>query len=429
MKLFALSIAISALLSSCNRHVDDIEIIMSPSSGYGNFMETRAISEPVEDSIFYSGVPNDLTEYVVRNFPLINKEISSITHDGVVNLFLEDVNDTLVDTDLLILIGTIDSNRRIIIVDSDNDEDFYQENRIEYNYPISNEQHKQGIDSFTVNAHYEIFFNGNILTDSTELLLSQHSGNIGIVFENEIENKYPLFVTFPEHRTGQISINGKKYTLHVSNGFVSPYYSIDDLSFFLTGENQPELTDELIPYSGGDIINLQGVDYKLSSISRNGDTITLKKHGNNIKPIGVNEQMYIPELTGLTADSSVFKLSDYQGKYILIEFWGTWCSPCVELIPELKKLKEKYHDENFEIVSIAYDNSIDIVREFIEDKEMNWVNVFDNRNTVEGNSLVDLLKISGFPTSFLVDPEGKILFRSNSLDKIEEYLEKNINTP
>ncbi|MFA6713551.1 MAG: TlpA disulfide reductase family protein, partial [Bacteroidales bacterium] len=113
-------------------------------------------------------------------------------------------------------------------------------------------------------------------------------------------------------------------------------------------------------------------------------------------------------------------------KYILIDFWGTWCNPCITLIPELKEIKAEFEDKNFTIVSVAYDRDAQKVLDFVEKEQMNWDHVFVSQTQTDKNSLVEKLKVTSFPTTILIAPDGKIIARNKSINELKEILKKTL---
>jgi len=95
-------------------------------------------------------------------------------------------------------------------------------------------------------------------------------------------------------------------------------------------------------------------------------------------------------------------LSEWAGQVRLIDFWATWCAPCREEIPWLKKLQETYGEQGFTIVAISDENA-EIVRDFVEQREIGYVNLVDPGEATAKYGVVSL------PTAFLVDREGNIV--------------------
>ena len=99
------------------------------------------------------------------------------------------------------------------------------------------------------------------------------------------------------------------------------------------------------------------------------------------------------------------------GKFTLIDFWGTWCGPCLGAMPELHRIYKAYHDRGFEILSVAADETPEIVNSFRTTKwPMPWLNAFAQYS--EGgkdNPKLQELGVVRFPRAALVDPQGKIV--------------------
>ncbi|MBV7532175.1 TlpA disulfide reductase family protein [Chitinophaga sp. sic0106] len=109
-------------------------------------------------------------------------------------------------------------------------------------------------------------------------------------------------------------------------------------------------------------------------------------------------------------------LATLKGRYVLLDFWGTWCHPCRASHPHLKELYSKYKGDGLEIVGIASENGSDLEKnrkgwlEAIEQDGINWVNVLNNEGIAQFDA-VSAYGIAAFPTKILLDKEGKIIGR------------------
>jgi thiol-disulfide isomerase/thioredoxin len=134
---------------------------------------------------------------------------------------------------------------------------------------------------------------------------------------------------------------------------------------------------------------------------------------------------YAPNFTlSDSTEKKMYSLSTFKGKYLLVDFWASWCGPCKQEIPYLKKAYEKYKSKGFEIMSVSLDdkrsNWIAALKQF----EMPWAQISD----VKGFKSVvnELYHIPSIPKTLLLDKEGKIIatdLRGDDLDKkLEELL-------
>ena len=109
------------------------------------------------------------------------------------------------------------------------------------------------------------------------------------------------------------------------------------------------------------------------------------------------------------ADTSgkVLKLSSLKGKYVLVDFWASWCVPCRRENPNVVKAYQKYHGQGFEIVGVSLDTKKDMWLKAIEKDGLSWYHVSDLKGWESG--IVKELGVKMVPTSFLLDKDGKII--------------------
>jgi thiol-disulfide isomerase/thioredoxin len=103
------------------------------------------------------------------------------------------------------------------------------------------------------------------------------------------------------------------------------------------------------------------------------------------------------------------KLEDFKGKYVYIDVWATWCGPCRQEIPFLKKVEEKYHNKNIAFISISIDKLKDQEKwkTMIKEKELGGVQLFADNDW--NSKFVQDYKITGIPRFILIDPKGNIV--------------------
>lgn len=117
--------------------------------------------------------------------------------------------------------------------------------------------------------------------------------------------------------------------------------------------------------------------------------------------------MQAPEFTQNNVDGKPISLSSLKGKYVLVEFWASWCAPCRAGNPNLVKQYELYKDKGFEIISVSLDNVKDKWIDAIKKDGLPWLQVSDLKGW--NNAVGRMYGVRAVPQSFLLDKEGKVI--------------------
>jgi len=111
-------------------------------------------------------------------------------------------------------------------------------------------------------------------------------------------------------------------------------------------------------------------------------------------------------LAGKTHDGKEFSTEAWKGKVILVDFWATWCGPCIAELPRVKKLYAEYHDKGLEILGISCDQEAAELNAFLkENADMKWPQLFDAASP-GWHPLAEKYGVKGIPTMFIIDRKG-----------------------
>jgi peroxiredoxin len=119
----------------------------------------------------------------------------------------------------------------------------------------------------------------------------------------------------------------------------------------------------------------------------------------------VNVGMQAPSFTVESINGKNLQLEDYRGKYVFIDFWGSWCPPCLREIPNIKKLNKSIPSDSLQIIGLARDDP-KALKAFLEKEKLMYP------NAIADQKLLSDYAISSFPTTFLLAPDGQIIAKN-----------------
>lgn len=115
---------------------------------------------------------------------------------------------------------------------------------------------------------------------------------------------------------------------------------------------------------------------------------------------------YAPDFSFATMTGEFLSSDDLRGKVVLIDFWATWCAPCVYATPGLARIQKKYKDDPLVIIGVSADRSQEPWKAFIEQHKLAWAHFYDERRMMASR-----FAVGGYPTYILIDHEGIIQYR------------------
>lgn len=124
-----------------------------------------------------------------------------------------------------------------------------------------------------------------------------------------------------------------------------------------------------------------------------------------------------------TENTKKIELADFNGKYLLIDFWASWCPPCNAAAPELKRLYSKYSDKGFEILGVSIDGNEQAWKNKIAEKDFEWSNIIVPD---KGREVSTLYGFNAIPYFVLLDTKGNIIEKGFSINELPEILRNTI---
>lgn len=371
-----------------NIQAQDFSLKVEEKKGLGN-VKYQVIPFSIQDSVL-------LKKFIYDTKIGINKSLYLIT-------FTNDNSHPSYLRDSLFLLMNIDKfNKRKIYIDDDFDNDFT--NNTEYvftsettPYPIINIRRRQliGYDTIVFYLPYElrVFDNRNTVQNRT----------------------MELTLTEAWYKEGKFKYQDKEYVIRLKETLLTKDGRNDIFFKYKISNDTSEFSN---PYRIGDTIRLDDKRYVLNLDQNNLSFINAGQY---------DSAAYNFKKKDFISHKDI-QLSEFKGKYILLDFWGSWCVPCIEGIPDLKQLAKDYKDR-IEIISIAFDHDEDVfkLKSIISEHQMHWNHIKEPRIFSDESGLNNKFDVKSFPTFILIDKKGHIIFHSSTsstLKDLKQYLSK-----
>lgn len=230
-------------------------------------------------------------------------------------------------------------------------------------------------------------------------------------------------------RVGTLRLNGRAYRIALVDQAVDGRFDL-----FRHGDTEPARVTLYIDrnedgifdpnteaYDAGKPFRFSGGSYQVTTIDPRGTRIALKRTGGKVRGTVTAAELRVGgEVIDFdavtTGDKPVQFPDDYKGKVVLLDFWATWCGPCVEEVPHVVQTYRQYHPQGFEILGISLDRKgqKNTLLRFIAEHGMTWPQVYDGGYWKA--EIAVLYGINAIPDMILVDGDtGRIVARGEQL--------------
>ncbi len=295
--------------------------------------------------------------------------------------------------------------------------------------------------SLAVPENFSLMIGDNDILSSIPILLGADSVSIVADYQNLPETEItgaPLneeakkyfkrnyFNQPPEHRrdaeVGELTIQAPNF----NDGFISPEFIQREKNALLQYVKEhpaspvsPYLVLQarlLFEFSYDELKTLDA--YYDSTLNKSPDLIIIRDNMTRLEPVSVDKEytdFSLPDTSG-----QMINISDYAGKCILIEFWASWCAPCLGKFPKLKNTYQKYKDEGFTIIGVSFDMKPDHWKRAILKEQLDWVQLVAPE--AAESEIAKRYVVWSIPANILIAPDGIIVGRNLQSFELNEKL-------
>lgn len=273
------------------------------------------------------------------------------------------------------------------------------------------------------------FAKGKTLSKSDFIRIEPyHDFNKGVDLDS-ISHDNIFFRDF-EYKLGKISIDSSSYFVYLNSPVfeIKQVYSKTKL-LFTEAEKMLPVNYQYLNRKLGDTVWMDSHVFIPLHFTENGDSLVVRVEKSDNNFFSFSQGAQIPNFRAKSVTGKSIDIYNYKASgYLLLDFFGSWCMPCIENFPKLKKLNTKFSKYGFKIAGIAYETDSNFValKKLLAKERVGWDVIVQSRPG--SYELIEKARVHSFPTYMLISPTNKIIFTcsGDELDEVERILEREL---
>lgn len=400
-----------------------IQIKLSPAPNSAHLGGTTTGLSLVKDAqVKVQNIPTGLDDYGLFSFET-NRALGlyksyktgKVTKDYFERMFKYNPVDTIfyrnnpIKSNVYCVSG-LKGNKKVIVVDANNNLDFADDQVFEFD-TTSYFVPSQKMDLHllpVVELAYEVYDGKQVFLRKTLTRILPYNSNAKSPSGPNRNQQWVMTPYFQSQLlSGQMESNGATYYIYFDNFPTSDFNTRHQMSFSMNPAKDGIVSGRIYQHKTQDTIALMGKTYFIQPLNLRNDVLTLQPL-ENMQLAGVNAGQAMLKFNFQDLAGQNIDLNSLRGKPTIIDFWGSWCGPCIKEIPDLKALWQEYGDK-INVISLAFDDDPDAAKTLIKELGMDWKQVIRPRRSEESSNLLKRWKIEGFPTMLLINSEGMVM--------------------
>ncbi len=271
-----------------------------------------------------------------------------------------------------------------------------------------------GNGEFVKRNWFSVLLDGSSVARVPFLLTHAQGQNIPYQARLIWNRNVPAVMTYcrDSYREGEIELGGASYRLSIFDEDTDGRYDdLEDGILLIDADGDRRLlssSDSHEIFSLNEPFNLGGITYEVAEVSLDGTWIRMAESAISVAPKPPLLASYpAPDFSTTDANGNPFVLSGFQGSIVILDFWASWCAPCIDELPTLQRILDEFPTEKIIVVGVNIDRVEDDFRDAVKDHDIAFLQLYDS----DTGPIADLYRIIGVPMTYVIDRDGIIQAR------------------